>query len=366
MGRNVYYPVKNLISFDALENPPWHKTHTSKRKTVEEMITEIAEYRKRWEQATHSNTYNEELIKKVNEQFLVNFIFHVNVEEEHGLSTLAETERFLRSCSSRGNFESAFSLQEQETINLRNAYEHLVDKINREERPSDYGLLEASLLKETHRVILHNIPLPRGFTQPGKMSNKPRVAEFRGEIYHYANPEDMESAVSNLLDKYNFLFDSCTEDGLKDFNDLYNLFKACAWVLMELLDLHPFSDGNGRLCRILCSYSLSKLNPFPTPIYNVWTDSSKGDYIEALIEARMSPGRHPCALTTMIIECSYYGWKNFFKALDEETAMGSCAVKNASVNRAKKYLSPASLQGLQSADSYKNPLAVVLLPCLAN
>ena len=166
------------------------------------------------------------------------------------------------------------------------------------------------------------------------MSTNPRVTEFNGDIYHYPTPEDMESAVSNLLDKYNFLFDSCTkgESGLKDFDDFYSLFKTCAWLLFELLDLHPFSDGNGRLCRILCSYSLSKLNPFPTPIYNVWTDSSKDDYIKALVEARMSPGRHPCALTTMIIESSYYGWQSFFRALDDETNSRTC-VKEASLSK---------------------------------
>ncbi|PFX15646.1 Fido domain-containing protein [Stylophora pistillata] len=166
------------------------------------------------------------------------------------------------------------------------------------------------------------------------MSNKARVTEFKGEIYHYANPDDMESAVINLLDKYNFLYDSCfKEKGGRDEDiDVYSLFKTCSWILFELLDLHPFSDGNGRLCRILCSYSLSELNPFPTPIYNVWRNSCKGDYIEALVEARMSPDRHPSALTTMIIECSYYGWEKFFKALQ-----GSSEESYAKEN-SRKYL----------------------------
>ena len=66
---------------------------------------------------------------------------------------------------------------------------------------------------------------------------------------------------------------------------------ASDWPEKFLLDLHPFSDGNGRLCRILCSYSLSKLNPFPTPIYSVWNDSPNDAYIEALVEGRNSPGR---------------------------------------------------------------------------
>ena len=110
------------------------------------------------------------------------------------------------------------------------------------------------------------------------MNNKRRIAEYNGEIYEYQNPENMKIALNNSLDKYNFLFDSCTKHELQNFDDYYYLFKVCAWLLVELLDLHPFSDGNGRLCRILCSYSLSSFSPFPTPVYNVWTSSSKDDY----------------------------------------------------------------------------------------
>ena len=289
MGKVVEYPVKHLISFDAVESSS--TLTTPSQMTVKEMISEIASYRKRWHTSTKDGIYDQEVVKKVEEQFLVNFIFRSNLEEGHGLRTLDETKTFLGSILARRDFPRPLSLEEQETINMRNAYENLLAKIKREELDRDYGLLETSLLKEIHRVILQDIPLPKGFTKPGKMSNKPRVTEFRGEIYHYANPEDMESAVESLLDKYNFLFDSCTKDGLTDFEDVYNFFKTCAWILLELLDLHPFSDGNGRLCRILCSYSLSKLNPFPTPIYSVWTDSPNDAYIEALVEGRNSPGR---------------------------------------------------------------------------
>lgn len=60
---------------------------------------------------------------------------------------------------------------------------------------------------------------------------------------------------------------------------------------------------------------LSKFTPFPTPVYNVWTNSCKDDYRDALVAARKSEKRHPCALTTMIIECSYHGWKKFKDAM---------------------------------------------------
>ena len=66
MGKTTEYPVKSLISFDALENPSWHtRTNGRQPKTVKEMITQINEYYTRWEQARAENTYDKELVKKV-------------------------------------------------------------------------------------------------------------------------------------------------------------------------------------------------------------------------------------------------------------------------------------------------------------
>ena len=366
MDKAKRYPVRSLISFDALENPSWHSSTRSKEtptKTVKEMINSITQYHKRWEKAVAENRYHEDLIKKVKEDFLVEFVFHVNREEGHGISTFKDTKFFLRNCSSERRVSacSSFSLEEQETVNVINAYESLLEKIKSEERTSDYGLLEVGLLKETHRLILQNIPQPVGLTKPGEMSNRPRVTKFKGEIYHYANPDDMESTVINLLDKYNFLYDSCIKEkgGLNEDINVYSLLKTCSWFLFELLDLHPFSDGNGRLCRILSSYSLSKLNPFPTPIYNVWTNSCKEDYIEALVEARKSPDRQPCALTTMIIECSYYGWEKFFMAL-EASPDGNYVKENS------KKVDESCLTQSNSCSNIKHLFEVPILPCVAS
>ena len=302
------------LSFEALETPVWRKKDEV---SVKDMITRIMEYHKKWQEV--KNTYDEELIEKVHSEFLVQFILHVNMEEESGFSTFEETDSFLRSIFSRGiNLKRSFSIKEQETINVKNAYQHLLEKVKTEELPRDYGLIEASLLQETHRILMTDIPLPqRDSTKHGEFSNKPRRTEFKGQEYEYKNPPNMEIAVMELLDQCNVMFDRCTKDGLKESDDLYYLFKSCAWMLMELLDLHPFADGNGRLCRILCSYMLSIFTPFPTPVYNVWTDSSKDDYKQALVDARKDK-RHPTALTTMIIECSYHGWSKFFEALDEK------------------------------------------------
>ncbi|XP_073231921.1 uncharacterized protein [Porites lutea] len=305
--------LKELLPFEALEAPKWRKTEDI---PVKEMVAKIMEYSKEWEGQKKDN-YETDLIEQVYQDFLVEFILHVNMEEEKGFSTFEETDAFLKNCHDKG----ITSKSQQETLNVKKAYEHLLDKIKREEEPRNYGLMEESLLQETHRILLQDVPLGDSRTKPGIFSNQRRFVDFEGERYNYPylpEPEKMEKAVVAKLEKCNILFDCCTKDGLKDFDDFYYLFKTCGWMLFELLDLHPFGDGNGRLFRILCSYLLSKFSPFPTPVYNVWTDSTKDDYLEALVRTRKTVERHPTALTTMIIECSYYGWRKFFERLEEK------------------------------------------------
>jgi len=334
MPEKMHYRVDVIweLDFDALENPPWRMEEelSCDVKTVEQMISDIMKFHKRWKE--EENKYDQKMVKEVKDQFFLEYVTHVNKEEEHGVSTIEETTSVLRPPPDSIRSLDCQSIQDRETINFEKAYDYLFFKIKVEEEPSDYGLLEVSLLQDVHRIILKDLTLPAKATEPGKLSNAPKITEFNGKIYKYPCPEDMTNAVNKLLDKYNYLFDRCTKHGLQECenNYYYNLFRLCAWLLFELLDLHPFSDGNGRLCRILGSYVLSVFTPFPTPIYNVWTKSKKDDYRQALVDARESKTRHPCALASMIIECSCHGWKNFFGELDKRRNEECGILDNAS------------------------------------
>ena len=122
MGKVAEYPLKHLISFDVVES----SSTTVSQMTVEEMISDIANYRKRWDTATKDGTYDHEVVKKVEEQFLVNFIFRSNLEEGHGLRTLDETKSFLGRIFCPRDLSLPLSLEEQQTLNMRNAYENLL------------------------------------------------------------------------------------------------------------------------------------------------------------------------------------------------------------------------------------------------
>ena len=64
------------------------------------------------------------------------------------------------------------------------------------------------------------------------------------------------------------------------------LFRLAVWVLFEFLGLHPFSDGNGRVTRMLYRYILMKLAPFPTPICNIYSETIYSDYVDDQVRIR--------------------------------------------------------------------------------
>ena len=252
------------------------------------------------------------------------FIFYCNKEEGYRCGTLEETQECLHEDPSKNKLN--LSQQENETSNLERAYEYLM-KIKQNEQDADlHGYIEESMLRESNKIILDGIERPKNSTKPGFYSNRRRFTMFEGERYEYQMPPDMHHAVNNLLDKFNSLYRDSQNESDEE-KKVYKLFKTCSWFLFEMLDLHPFGNGNGRVCRLLCSYVLSTCTPFATPIYNVWSSSSKHDYKVALKAARPDPAdrhpadRHPCTLTTMIIECNWYAWKHFMAEVKQGKPM---------------------------------------------
>ena len=303
--------VASSIDFEPEESPKWWEKDTQVL-TIKEMIKQITQYQIRWKNQKDS------IPNEVDRYFLRQFLYHINIEEGHGCNTMEGVE----SCLNMGvTSQRHLSEKERETVNLLEAHYYLLSEVRKVKDSAEvkklHGLLEINLIKDVHKLILKDIELPKNSTKPGEFSKNVRFTSFGGETYFYASPEDLERKVQTLLDRYNDLITYCVkeEENLED--QIYKMFKTCSWLLFELLDLHPFSDGNGRLCRLLCSYALSSMTPFPTPIYNVWSESKKDDYIEALVDARKSKNRQPTSLTTMIIECNYHGWKRFFEYLEK-------------------------------------------------
>ena len=79
----------------------------------------------------------------------VDFYYHCNVGEEHGLQSKEQIERFLEEID-----KNHLSMEEQETLNLRDAYLYLLSK-------GEDGLLEESMLREVNEPHLEKPPKTR-------------------------------------------------------------------------------------------------------------------------------------------------------------------------------------------------------------
>ena len=303
--------VGDIIKYDLVNDPKWQQKG-EQIKSVPEMLLDIERFQTLWENEKENCSHND--VKKVLKDMEVQFLFHVNKEEGHGLGTFEETESVIRSRYKQ--LKRHLSKNEQEVLNLSDAFAYLKD-VQREDA-RNMALLDAEILKEAHKRILKGVDM-NGKTQAGSFSEGKRVTEYKGEFYEYGknNGMEIEESVQLVLDRYNSLINACMENWNESKQkSLAEVFKTAAYLLFEMLDVHPFSDGNGRLCRLLVSYSLSFTTPFPSSVYNLWSPITDKDvYIDAIVAARKSKMRQPQDLASMIIECNWFAWKHFLTNL---------------------------------------------------
>ena len=234
-----------------------------------------------------------------------------------------------------------------ETINLLRGYRHLKKQlrhkdIQKEERSSYLGILDVEVcIKQCHEILMKNV-MDNNRTVPGKFSVLKRSTEFKGETYHYPyykTESVAHKAVQAIVDQYMDMLHDISNDN-SERNKLENSFKCASVLLFGFLTLHPFSDGNGRLARLLCSHCLNVFSPFPTAIYNVFSPSTRDDYLTAIVNARKNLElssdkslhdaikeamlileQKPADLCSLIIESNWFTWRHFLRKIGEDIPM---------------------------------------------
>jgi len=93
------------------------------------------------------------------------------------------------------------------------------------------------------------------------------------------------------------------------------IFKCAALLLFSFVDAHPFTDGNGRMCRLLANHVLSLITPFPVGLYHKTHPGRSGrkDYIDAIMECRSHREKGLGKLAAMLVEGAWRGWKSLFE-----------------------------------------------------
>lgn len=164
-------------------------------------------------------------------------------------------------------------------------------KLNTTFRGSGTRVLTEQIVCELHKIVMLGlIRNPGEYRRETEVTNQLSYAHTTrpdGTVYFYLNPFKIESSMYGIFDEHNKSMKQYSDE-IKSFNTkekLTYLIKHATWLFCCVMTVHPFSDGNGRLCRLLANYVLAEVMPFPFPMYNIPnTRITKDIYFKAIIE----------------------------------------------------------------------------------
>ena len=291
------------LRFKLRDRPRWRNP---KQKTTSEMVEEIVKLR---------NEYLHLLVEAKNfcsKSFFpvmaVDFVYNVNLGEQVGSQTRAETEEMLLKHleQSKETDESSQDQRRKETVGILKAMQKLQD-IFREEMKGT-GLLTLQQVCDVHRVLMEGL-----HDNAGRMRETDAYTWWDGGPYFYTPPSKIEDRFYALIDRHSVYVDSLPPKYSRE--EVEYVIKVAATLMFEIVDTHPFGDGNGRLCRLLANYVLSLINPFPVGLDHV-DGVKREDYINALVHCRENREEGPCDIGAMLVEGVWKGWKRLFINLE--------------------------------------------------
>ncbi|CAF1075942.1 unnamed protein product [Brachionus calyciflorus] len=117
------------------------------------------------------------------------------------------------------------------------------------------------------------------------------------EDYEYVKPHLIEEKLESLFKNTRHLFEK--------YSEIHERIKIGALFFTMFLDIHPFSNGNGRISRLLLSFILS--NPCVVPIGLYYSHRSREIYLNCLRESRQISSSNeksycPLAFSALVLE----------------------------------------------------------------
>lgn len=116
-----------------------------------------------------------------------------------------------------------------------------------------------------------------------------------GEPHYFTEPERIEESLLSVCDYYNTqlkVIAEC-EGGLLEAENLLKMIELGASLHNKFVAVHPFSDGNGRMARILVANLFCSVTPFLiTPSAEGGSEDTRkmarGIYLDAVRESQDS------------------------------------------------------------------------------
>lgn len=139
--------------------------------------------------------------------------------------------------------------------------------------------LTVPIIKHVHKILMSG-----ALTNNGEFRTHPAMADG----YIFADHVDIDSRMETLVAAF--------ENGLGRMDGI----SLAVTLMLDFVTIHPFSNGNGRMCRFLLSYGLQRAGfPFPVTLDSGHSKAYK-HYINALKAAQGRGKRGPLLQLTLL------------------------------------------------------------------
>lgn len=340
---NQVYAHKSDLEFQIEDDPTWRarrdasdpkssREHSFTSQSTAKMLEDITRFASRF--------YNPEVTPPKARSFAehefacamaINFVYHSNIGESIASKSRQGTKEVLTEYLEKGSRPHERGIIE--TIQTYEALSFLQDlpKDQGSEKGLEPGWLTVPLIQEAHTKLLVDI-----HEDAGKVRERPAYTVYKDEDYYHPMPDKLSALFYACIDHHNMHIEGLNishlhkvlcnrefDENPHDLDDLCHkfrkVFQSAAWLMFQFVDVHPFGDGNGRMCRLLANYVLSIITPFPVPIYLQVGDTpdtiTRDDYLDAIVHCRKSASKQPGLLAAMLVENAWLGWRKLFRQL---------------------------------------------------
>lgn len=159
-----------------------------------------------------------------------------------------------------------------------------------------------------HAILMQGL---HRYREVGKIRNSIAYTKWKGLIHAYPGPDVVMDKLIEVIDRHNIYIRHLSSLEKLSKEEVEHVFKCAACLLFDFVNTRLFSDGNGRMCRLLANYVVSLITPFPVCLYDQ-KRCGHTDYIEAIVQCQDNREKGSREIAAMLVEGVWNGWTRFF------------------------------------------------------
>ena len=187
----------------------------------------------------------------------------------------------------------------QQLIQHLKAFKHLCQK------PKGFNSLpelSEDLIKQTHQMMMRGLKNEDGMAINAGLY---RLIPVCAGMHAFPSYECIPSGMERIVREYNV-----------KFSKPHDRYELASWLHFNVVSLHPFEDGNGRISRLLWCYSLMRDGqPFPAVLTSGHKRSQKHMVLCLKRDRDLLVGRNS-HLTTLTVMSVKQAWEDYFASLE--------------------------------------------------